>query len=223
MTEPEWRALVGQVNADIHGMSVALATRDAVRRDLDDRATAPTEEFFIDADAFGWEPTTPRDFVVAGTKVQVWKTHRAGLGSSDIMGADLFYEVSDTKFVLIQYKTPSRRRRVTHDAAQLDVLKGACPFQCPPSNRFACGSWLALRSTDGTKYFPACEGQQIFGKLKSRHEQFFVNGLTRERFHEDFGLCRIGARTQPVDVAQYRDWSVGEDRVFISALTSPTK
>ena len=222
MTELEWRALASQVNADILGMSVALATRDAVRRELDQRAAVPTEEFFIDADAFGREPTAPRIFTVAGTTVKVWKTHRAGLGSSDIKGADLFYEVSDTKFVLVQYKTPSRRLRVSKDAVQLDLLASACPVQCPPSNRFACGSWLALRSTAGAKYFPACEAQQTFGKSKSRHERFFVNGLTQERFHDDFGLCHIGARTLPIDVSQYREWSVGQDRVFVSALTGPT-
>lgn len=220
MTPSEWRSLAAAVNADIRGMSIAIAVRNQVRRELGRRQANPTEEFFIDQDAFGAEPTAPRTFEVMGTTVQVWKTHRAGLRCSDIKGADLYYEVSDQKFLLVQYKSPDLRGRVRLDDDQLTELEDACPTRCPPSNRFACGSWYAIRSSGGAKYFPGCEAREVFGAAASRSEKFFVNGLTQARFREDFGLCRIGARAKPIDVSQYKAWSVSHDRVYVSAVSS---
>ena len=218
MTPREWTELASEINSDIATISRAVQTQGDVHKAIGAREDRPNEEFFIDEDAFGYRPSKPREFKCYGAKMTVWKIHRAGLGATDIKGADLYYEIRKNKFVLIQYKKPDKKDRVHIDKEQLDELVAACPIDCPPSSRFGCGSWYLIRSEDDREYFPACEARKLFGKYKSRFRKFFVNGLAEERFKHDFGLCRIGGRTQPIDVAEYREWSVENDYVFVSAV-----
>jgi len=221
MTPSEWRSLAQSVNRDIAGMTRAAATQEGVRAALNQRNSRATEEFFIDEDSFGSQPTQARIFTGGTVELKVWKTHRAGLSSSDIKGADLYYEISDRKFILVQYKTPSRSGRVTLDADQLDELQAACPVQCPPTHRFSCGSWYALRSTGSGSFFTACEAKALFGVYASRDRKYFVNGLAQTRFYEEFGACRIGGRTEPIEIHDYMQYSLEHDRVLINAIQAP--
>lgn len=173
------------------------------------------EEQLIDLDAFGLLGT--RTLTVDGRQIVVEKIHRAGLSCTDVMGADLFYEIPQVKFALIQYKSPNAQGRVSLDEAQVQTLQGACPATCPPSTRFSCGAWYAVRSTTRNAYYPACEARAIFEPYKSRKLDAFINGLPMEGFQQDFARCRIGARTSPVSVDEYRDLSVSQDRVFFHA------
>jgi hypothetical protein len=217
MTQEELARLNQQVNNDIEGMAKAQRLRDEVRDAIGHRTTNPMEEQLIDEDSFGVIRGQPRILVVDGIQIKIWKIHRAGLQARDVKGADLFYEISDMKFVLIQYKTPGPNGRVILDADQLSELQSACPVDCPPSDRFRCGSWYAIRAVPDATYFPACEAQQVFGSRKSRKASVFINGLTRKQFHEDFGKCHIGARTKPIEVVKYGRLSINRDRIFFHA------
>lgn len=218
MNRDEWRQLAAAVNSDIVGMTRAAQTKAEVRAILNQRRQTPTEEQFIDEDAFGAEPGAPRTIQIAGAKVQVWKTHRAGMDLSDVKGADLYYELGDRKFVLVQYKIPSVSGRVKLDDEQLQDLQDACPVPCLPTQRFGCGGWYALRKPGAeAMYFPACEARKHFAGHKSRKSDLFINGLLQTQFQLDFGLCRIGARTEIIDLESYRDAAVAEDHVFFQA------
>lgn len=202
-------------------MARAATTQDGVKAALEQRVFRATEEYFIDEDSFGSQPDKPRLFTVGAVELKVWKTHRAGLSSTDIKGADLYYEISDRKFILVQYKTPSRKGRVTLDVDQLDELQAACPVQCPPTQRFSCGSWYALRSGGSGSYFTACEARALFGAYSSRDSKYFVNGLTQSQFHDQFGMCQIGGRTKPIEIRDYMQYSHDHDRILINAIQSP--
>lgn len=215
MTREQWKRLVGGVNADIAGMARAQRTRDDLRGEIRRSVAQPTEEQFIDEDCFEQPRGTPKIHFVEGVQIKVWKLHRAGLHSSDVKGADLFYEIEDKKYVVVQYKTPNRQDRVFRDAAQMEELLDVCPVDCLPSNRFRCGAWFALLSGNLDMHFPACEAQAVFGTKRSRQSGAFINGLSKTQFRADFGLCRVGARTQPVDVEAYQARSVQEDRLFV--------
>lgn len=218
MTTEEWSELARTVNADIAGLTRASLTQSGVRKAIQQRKQDPTEEQFIDEESFGQSPAAPRIFRVDGTEIRVWKTHRAGLGFTDIKGADLYYEIADHTYVLVQYKSPSRRKRITLDDEQLSELQEACPTSCPPPNRFNCGGWYAIRKKDSSSYFPGCEARNLFRDYKSRDLSYFVNGLTQDQFHKEFGYGRIGARTQPIDIASYTAFSIEQDRVIVSAV-----
>ena len=218
MDRDEWRRLAAEVNFDIAGMSRAAQTQADVRAILEQRRQRPTEEQFIDEEAFEASPAQPRTFRVAGADIRVWKTHRLGLDLSDVKGADLYYELGDLKFILVQYKIENSSGRIKLDDQQLRELQNACPVDCLPTQRFSCGSWYALRKTAGeTTYFPACEARKRFGRYKSRKSEFFINGLTKTQFQIDFGVCRIGARTKIVNLDIYEQMALSSDHVLIHA------
>jgi len=215
MNRNEWRQLAADVNSDISAMTRAAQTQTDVRAVLGRRSEAPTEEQFIDEEAFDSPPNEPRTFQVAGRQIKVWKIHRLDLDLGDVKGADLYYELGDHKFVLVQYKIPNAAGRVVLDEPQMDELQDACPVLCPPTERFSCGSWYALRKDSESVYFPACEAREIFGRYASRKSEFFVNGLTKEQFQRDFGVCRLGARTQLIHLELYQTFAVKNDRIFV--------
>lgn len=214
MSRTEIESLIRDVNADIARMARAAETQREVHEAIHFRAQIPLEEQLIDEDSFGFPRGEPRIIRTGNVELKVWKIHRAGLRSTDIKGADLYYEISDTKFVLVQYKSASASGRVTKDAEQLAALKGSCPNLCSPANRFSCGSWFALRDAAEAAYFPACEAGRVFGVFASRARSAFINGLSKSQFQADFGECRIGGRTSPIDFAAYKTSSIAADHLF---------
>ena len=214
MSPDEIASLTRDVNEDITRLSRAARIQHEVRDEIRFRAQQPLEEQLIDEDSFGISRGEPRIIRTGNVELKVWKIHRTGLNSTDIKGADLYYEISDIKFVLVQYKSTGANGRVKRDELQISTLRGACPNQCRPENRFSCGSWFALRGAAGSNYFPACEADRIFGDFASRTSSAFINGLTRERFLSDFAQCRIGGRTRPISLATYRTASLNADHVF---------
>ncbi|WP_345295525.1 hypothetical protein [Luteimonas vadosa] len=214
MNLEDWSLLARAVNRDVEMLTRASKTQGDVRDLLKTRSVSPSEEQIIDADCFGQAPGVHRIVRVAGSMLKIWKIHRAGLDLSDVKGADLYYELGNRKFVLVQYKKSSSTDRVVLDKPQLVELEKACPVNCLPTNRFCCGSWYALHGKKKIAYFTACEIRELFGAYKSRKADYFVNGLTRKQFLEAFGSCNIGARTRPIRVAAYQTFSIDNDHVF---------
>jgi len=215
MTTEEWRELAQDINTDIAGMTRARAVRDRVKSEMSLKAANRGEEQFIDDDAFGVDSCGPRKWTLDGIVIEVTKLHRNGLKSSDVLGADLFYEIEGKKFVLIQYKSPSKNGRVQCDHNQLTKLREACPVKCLPTQRRKCGAWYAIRSDSGGVYFPACEADAIFDSHDSRTTNHFNGGLTTEDFQDEFRICHIGGRTDPIDIPSFTEASLAADRLFI--------
>jgi hypothetical protein len=140
MSPVEWRTLAHSVNRNLASMARAAKTSDEVRKAQKQRAPKASEEPSIVEVSLLSQSNQPSVFTVGAVELKVWKTHRAGLSSSDIKGTDLYYEIFDKKFNLVQYKAPNSRGRVSLDANQLDELQDACPVQCPPTHRYSCGS-----------------------------------------------------------------------------------
>ncbi|MDR7191556.1 hypothetical protein [Luteimonas terrae] len=215
MNSEDWHVLAKAVNRDIEMLTKASETQGGIRDLLNRRRDALTEEQIIDMDSFGTQPGRHRTVTVGQSKLKVWKVHRLGLDLSDVKGADLYYELGNRKFVLVQYKKPNSSDRVVLDDQQLRELQNACPVNCRPTNRFCCGSWYALHRKPDAMYFTACEARELFGAYESRKAGYFVNGLTQTQFLEEFGSCRIGARTKPVRASAYQSVAVDNDRVFV--------
>ena len=214
MSPTEADALVRSVNEDIDRLARAAQTQREVQNAIRFRADNPFEEQLIDEDSYGLPRGQPTVKRVGGVELRIWKIHRTGLDATDIKGADLYYEMNGVKFVLVQYKSPSPSGRVKKDGPQLTELMDACPNQCYPTHRFSCGAWFALRDGAGSSYHPACEASRVFGKYASRKKEAFINGLTKSQFEADFGSCKIGGRTAPVQVMQYQRASVNADHIF---------
>jgi len=221
MEENEWRRLVENINLDVAGIVAAQQTLNEVHDVLRDREGRPLEEDFIHADAFGQEIGRPHVVDINGVQIQSRMLHRKGMSQADVKGADLLYEIAGRKFVLIQYKTPDTRNRVTLDRSQLEDLVGACPNPCPPHsvNLFpTCGAWYAVRGKGYSSYLPACKAHEIFDTASSRSRDHFNAGLSHETFQQVFARCWTGARIAPPEMA-YLTWSSMEaDRVLFTVL-----
>lgn len=220
--EPEaWREMVAVINSDIRGIVKAQRVLSDVHDELEQREAHPIEEDFIYGDGFGQSPREPRIKTIDGVDIEIRVLHRRGLRQSDIMGADLLYEIAGHKFVLVQYKSPNRKDRVVNDSEQLHDLVDSCPNPCSvdrPSFWPTCGSWYAIRAADQSMYLPACEAVKIFGDAASRGIESFGRGVSADVFEELFARCWTGARIAPVSQA-YFVWSTMErDRVLFSIL-----
>jgi hypothetical protein len=218
----EWRALVDQANRDISGIIQSQRTLREVRKELDERLRHPIEEDFIFADGLRHDPRMPRVIEVDGVQLVVRVLHRQGLEQTDVKGADLLYEISGSKFVLVQYKKADSGGRIRKTAQQLDDLIGACPNPCPPPMHGfypSCGSWISVIAARGQDhYMPACRVSAIFGPAASRRSDHFAEGISQTTFQQLFARCWIGARISPADLA-YLTWArLDADRVLFSAL-----
>lgn len=214
MSPAEAESLVRGVNEDIERIARAAQTQQQVRSAIRFRAEKPLEEQLIDEDSYAIPRGQPRVLRVGSVELKIWKIHRAGLDSTDIKGADLYYEMDGTKFVLVQYKSPSSSGRVKKDSSQLVELTAACPNPCLPTERFSCGSWFALRDGVSSSYHTACEASNIFGTYASRKKEAFINGLTKTQFEAAFAGCRIGGRSAPIRAMQFQQASVNADHIF---------
>jgi len=216
-----WRELIRRINDDIAGIIRGQRILDEINSNLAERDLRPLEEDFIDSDAFGGDPGQPRVVQVDGVEILVRKLHRRGLRQSDVMGADLLYEIADRKFVLVQYKTPDKQGLVGKDDDQLDRLMQSCAAQCSSDHPFTwsrCGAWVAVRSRTESLYLPACEAARVFGDAASRKVDRFSNGISSEVFQQLFARCWTGARTAPSEFA-YLAWrALAGDRLLVSVL-----
>lgn len=223
MDEREWYDLVNRINADIAGIARAQSTLNDVHAERMNRLNSPVEEDFIDRDSFGEVPGEPNYISINGIEIAVRKLHRRGIRCSDIKGADLIYELEGRKFCLIQYKSPSRRRRVPLDREQLRELINACPNPCPPITNEGlrtCGSWYSVQEKGSSYYMRACEAREVFGDYASKSIGAFSQGISKASFQDMFAKCWIGARVAPIDVGFYLAESVANDRVVVHAQQS---
>lgn len=217
MFNESWVDLVQRINSDIAGIVKSQRVLREVNEEVSRRKQRPTEEDFIDEDAFGDSPDVPRIKDVDGVQIKIRKLHRRGISATDVKGADLIYEIEDRKFVLIQYKRPNSQGRLTKDGDQLQEQIDACPSKCPPHelrNWPTCGSWVCIKESAGEAlYLPACETMAVFGSAASRDFSKFSRGLSAPAFQELFARCWIGARTVPVSLAAYVNTAVQNDHV----------
>jgi hypothetical protein len=221
MENAEWRQLVREINLDIGGIIRGQRTLDEVNEELRGRKARPIEEDFIYADALGHDPGVPRKLTVDGVEIETRTLHRRGIRQRDVKGADLLYEITGRKFILVQYKAPIPRNRVKLDRPQLKKLMGACPNPCPPHLPIytaTCGSWYAVRSKSISAYVPACKAAEFFDDADSCSAADFGPGLSHENFQKAFARCWTGARVAKVKMT-YLSWVTSEaDRVLFRVI-----
>ncbi len=221
MNDLEWRETLAAVNADVRGIIEAQRVLDDVNRTLEARREAPTEEDAIFRDAFGYETGDARVIQVDGVEIRVRSLHRKGLQQTDILGADLVYEIAGRKFILVQYKNINRQNRVENNSDQLDTLVEACPNPCPPPRQAfwpTCGSWYRVKGSSETLCIPACRAKAIFADAKSRSFDQFREGMSPEVFQQLFARCWIGARITPTELL-YVGWSAFEANRVVFLVT----
>jgi hypothetical protein len=184
---------------DALGILESQTILDEIKEELRARLSRPMEEDFIDREVHGSGAWLPRRIYVHGVEIEIQQLHRKGLGSKDVKGADLLYEIVGKKFILIQYKTPDKKNcRVKRDKGQLCELMRNCQAPCPPylsTLNYVCGSWVAIEDPNGARFLPACRAYSIFEPYKSKYASEFECGITRPTFRELFAKCLIGSRT----------------------------
>lgn len=220
----EWRETVDFINSEIREILRNQRVLNEVHDALGARAERPLEEDFIAADALDRPPNEPVVRVIDDVEITVRVLHRQGESLTDVVGADLLYEIEGRKYVLIQYKTPDRRGLVHHDETQLDELIEACSATCRFRTRSwpRCGAWHCVRGPAGASYHIACEASAIFGTAATRMMDKFKRGLSKEAFDELFAKCWVGARISPSELT-YWTWSTFDARrVLFSVLQRGT-
>lgn len=218
MNEQEWELLLSRVSQDTAGIIHSQRVLNEI--DMELRARRTVEEDYIFRAAFGRDAGEPRVIDIDGVDISIRTLHRRGLKQTDVKGADLLYEIAGVKFVLVQYKSPDRRGRVSNDSSQLDEIIKACPHPCPTLGgaTFNCGSWYSIQSETESLYMPACRAEKVFGGAKSRRLDAFSQGLPKEAFHSLFGRCWTGAHLSPFDMAGFTWSSLVGDRVLFSVI-----
>jgi len=179
---------------DVDAIIDAQRTLSGVKGDLDHRRRNPTEEDYIYREVHGIGHQSTE--VVDDVRIEKTVVHRQGVGSSDINGADVLYEIVGTKYVLIQYKSVTKKQ-VRSDADQLDDLMESCNGcqRYHPVQIRACGSWYCIIDNGISTYYPACLARATFGKKGSAASSKFPAGLSRDEFISLFAKCYLGKRT----------------------------
>jgi hypothetical protein len=216
MTRAELRDTVHDMNEQVQWILENQRRRANIAAQLARRNANPLEEDFIEADLMGSQIGVPSRHVVDGVEVIVRKLHRRGASAADIAGADLLYEITGEKFVVIQYKTPDSRHRVSKDEPQIEQLTSSCSNPCPPRPVmfYGCGAWHAVRNGRGY-YHPACLVSEIFDKHKTRSEKAFLGGFSKRDFDLMFARCLVGAPVREGIVEGLAQIRVEEGRLVV--------
>jgi hypothetical protein len=118
--------------------------------------------------------------------------------SEEYNGADLYLEVEDQKFALVQFKV-QHSRRFDFDRKQLQKLGVWCPYCTKDASRpILCPSFVWLISTyDDTekhRIVKLCQLGKILGDRSSASfSEFIYTGITRNTFKELLAKCWVGA------------------------------
>lgn len=118
--------------------------------------------------------------------------------SEEYNGADVYLEVEDQKFALVQFKV-QHGRRFNFDKKQLQKLGVWCDYCTKDASRpVLCPSfvWLIYTSdyTEKHRIVKLCQLQKILGDRSSASfSEFNYTGITRNAFKELLAKCWVGA------------------------------
>ena len=197
------RRMDEQINSIIHHQRVLADIYSELNRNRDN----PFEQDYIYRDQYGGLPSDPVQHNIGGVKITTRVLHQTGHGLSDIMGADLLYEIQDVKYVLIQYKRlPVGSTSFTVDAVQLNKILNNCPSICiyrrnipkavPTIMNGYCGCFYRVITKNESKFLPACEVGFLSSASNSVPVTKIFSGLSKDTFEELFASCRLGALTR---------------------------
>jgi len=193
--------MVDDAAAIIHNQQVLAG----IHTELDKNTLFPYEQDYIYQEHFGQLPSEPQRHTINGIDVTSRILHQTGIRLSDVVGADMLYEIENEKFALIQYKRASNDR-LKGDRDQLNTLLDNCPDVCihkrnrpipqyflPLKLNGYCGCWYSA-IINGTKhYVHACEAETFYDSQSSIPADKFLSGLTEESYTGLFASCRVGA------------------------------
>jgi len=135
-------------------------------------------------------------FKIHGVKIRKKIVHRK---SEKYNGADVYIEVEDTKFALVQFKLASSTR-FNFDESELKNLEKWCDICLVDSMRpIACPSfvWLIRNYGNGIEKHRILKVCQLRKILKNRSsakiKEFDFHGITRDTFRELLAVCWEGA------------------------------
>lgn len=219
------RQMAEQVNSIVHNQRV-LAD---VNSELDRNQNNPFEQDYIYQDQYGSIPSNPIERTIGGVQITTRILHQTGQQLSDVVGADLLYEIKDTKYILVQYKrVPVDSPSFTVDPIQLKKVIGNCPSIClyrrnkptsvPTVMNGYCGCFYRIISTDESKFLPACEIDWLSSASNSIKTTLISSGLSTDTFEELFAFCRIGALTRVKRSNAYIDEYLGLNHIIYYAL-----
>jgi hypothetical protein len=209
----EYNSIVYDVNLEAETIIQHQRIIAGIHRQIDFRLFAPLEQDDIYRDHYGQLPIQGNKQIVDGVAISTHILHQTGARLSDIVGADMLYEIESNKYALIQYKKANKNYRVSKDENQLEQLLANCPSVCryktsPP--RFSpvringyCGCWYRVGYEDKTHYVHACEANLIFGDNKSASISKFRHGISKTDFDKLFASCTIGALVAKHDSQEY--------------------
>lgn len=117
----------------------------------------------------------------------------------DYHGADVYFEVENEKFALVQFKK-QKNDRYEFDQEQLDSLTEWCDLCAQNKDRPPfCPAffWLVNDRKAKHRIVRACQLKRILGKRKSaRCEELDKKGVTRSTFRELLARCWVGAPSE---------------------------
>lgn len=156
-----------------------------------------SEEELIDAKIYGKDkPQRETVKTIAGVRIVITVLDRMGQNNEDIAGADFLYEISNTKFILVQMK--KENQRIEHD--QLIQLLRCCNYPVPnqhlESDRINgfCGSYYSIVNGKNRAYYhSACEVRRLLGDGQYIPKKKIKHGISERTFEELFAKCKIGA------------------------------
>jgi len=137
-------------------------------------------------------------------------------------GADVYLEVQDEKFALVQFKLESGGR-YQFDREQLENLRIWCDYCIKDKTRpCVCPSFVWL--IDDTRYYrkhrilKLCQAEKVLGRRGSASVREFENlGITRSSFKELLARCWVGApfKRKP-SIQELLDYSKATKRLVVS-------
>ena len=215
MNSDEYAATVDIINEHVTAILRGRALLRSVREALAENANRPFEQDHVFARHYGRAPSEAQQHLVHGVAITSRILHQTGTNLSDIAGADLLYEVEDSKYVLIQYKR-ANAGRVTNDPEQMTELIGGCPSRCNSHllSAFWCGAWVALVVSDADQVIlPSCAARDVFAGRKSATVSSFKRAMTHSTFDELFAKCYAGARTAFPSIEEIAGRAFGQRRI----------
>lgn len=220
MQVEEIKQIVSEINNFVYSVIRAQQILAHIKQEVNTNLKQPFEQDYIYSDHFGRKPSEPQIHKINGVTIETRILHQTGVGLRDITGADLLYEISGVKFLIVQYKRPDNREAVLLDLPQLKNLIENCVLDCegePPERLIGwCGSWYNVIDESNSRYLPACEARIIFGSHKSKRKFSFDLGLSKDTFIELFASCRIGSPINYDEMLRFILLSLENSRIVFS-------
>lgn len=190
------------INKDINSILKAQKIHAQIKSKLSEKLVKMNEEDFIDMDAFATSSDGSTIKFIENVEVKVTKLHRKGDLSTDILGADMLYELEDKKFLLVQYKNATNESQIKCDKQQILEIKDTCAKRCKIHGvpHYYCGAWYKLCRKEGSRFLRACDALNVFGSADSRAYSKFSETISESTFFRQFAECKIGSPLEFQDI-----------------------